>query len=63
MQSEEMVRQVRGKVFFPRLIRGRSTSRRILGRRVRGLTRIPMVGRRGKLLAIIKVGFFFFVVC
>ena len=36
MRSKEVVRQVRGKVFFPRLIRGRSTSRRILGQRVRG---------------------------
>jgi hypothetical protein len=36
MRSKEVVRQVRGKVFFPRLIRGRSTARRILGRRVRG---------------------------
>jgi hypothetical protein len=61
MRSKEMMRQVRCKVFFPGLIWGRSTSRRILGRRVRGgLTRIPSVGRRGKLLAIIKVCFFFF---
>jgi hypothetical protein len=36
MRSKEVVRQVRGKVFFPRLIPGRSTARRILGRRVRG---------------------------
>jgi hypothetical protein len=27
------------------------------------LTRIPMVGRRGKLLVIINIGFFFFIVC
>jgi hypothetical protein len=60
MRSKEMMRHVRCKVFFPRLIWGRSTSRRTLGRRVRGgLTRIPLVGRRGKLLAIIKVSFFF----
>jgi hypothetical protein len=63
MRSKEMMRQVRCKVFFPRLIWGRSTSRRILGQRVRGgLTRIPLVGRRGKLLAIIKVCFFFIII-
>jgi hypothetical protein len=61
MRSKEMLCQVRCKLFFPRLIWGRITSRRILGRRVRGgLTRIPLVGRRGKLLAIIKISFFFF---
>ena len=27
------------------------------------MTRIPMVGRRGKLLAIINIGFFFVIVC
>jgi hypothetical protein len=66
MRSKEVVRQVRGKVFLPRLIRGRSTARRILGRRVRGrLARIPVIRRRDKLLTIIKISFFFFfdVVC
>jgi hypothetical protein len=63
MRSKEVVRQVRGKVFFPRLIRGRSTARRILGRRVRGrLARIPVIRRRDKLLTFIKISFFFFVV-
>jgi hypothetical protein len=62
MRSKEVVRQVRGKVFLPRLIRGRSTARRILGRRVRGrLARIPVIRRRDKLLTIIKISFFFFV--
>jgi hypothetical protein len=63
MRSKEVVCQVRGKVFFPRLIRGRSTARRILGRRVRGrLARIPVIGRRDKLFTIIKISFFFFIV-
>jgi hypothetical protein len=58
MRSKEVVRQVRGKVFLPRL---RSTARRILGRRVRGrLARIPGIRRRDKLLTIIKISFFFF---
>jgi hypothetical protein len=62
MRSKEVVRQVRGKVFVPRLVRGRSTARRILGRRVRGrLARIPVIRRRDKLLTIIKKSFFFFV--
>jgi hypothetical protein len=62
MRRKEMMRQVRCKLFFPRLTWGRVASRWILGRRMRrGLTRIPMVGRRGKLLTIIKVCFFFFV--
>jgi hypothetical protein len=59
MRSKEVVRQVRGKVFLPRL---RSTARRILGRRIRGrLARIPVIRRRDKLLTIIKISFFFFV--
>jgi hypothetical protein len=63
MRSKEMMHQVRCKLIFPGLIWGRIASRWILGRRVRGgLTRIPLVGRRGKLLAIIKVRFFFFIV-
>jgi hypothetical protein len=58
MRSKEVVRQVRGKVFLPRL---RSTARRILGRRIRGrLARIPVIRRRDKLLTIIKISFFFF---
>jgi hypothetical protein len=61
MRSKEVVRQVRGKVFFPRLGRGRSTARGILGRRVRGrLARIPVIRRLDKLLPIIKISFFFF---
>jgi hypothetical protein len=58
MRSKEVVRQVRGKVFLPRL---RSTARRILGRRIRGrVARIPVIRRRDKLLTIIKISFFFF---
>jgi hypothetical protein len=61
MRSEEVVRQVRGKVFLSRLGRRRSTARRVLGRRVRGrLARIPVIRRRDKLLRIIKISFFFF---
>jgi hypothetical protein len=61
MMSKEVVRQVRGKVFLPRLGRGRSTARGILGWRVRGrLARIPVIRRRDKLLPIIKINFFFF---
>jgi hypothetical protein len=48
MQSEEMVRQVRCEVFFPRLIRGRSTSRRILGRRVRMIDPDPLGREAGQ---------------
>jgi hypothetical protein len=62
MRSKEMMCQVRCKVFFPRLIWGEEHFQKDPGRRVRGgLTRIPLVGRRGKLLAIIKVCFFFIV--
>jgi hypothetical protein len=58
MRSKEVVRQVRGKVFLPRLVRGRSTARRILRRRVRGrLARIPVIRRRDKPLTIIKISF------
>jgi hypothetical protein len=58
---KELMRQVSCKVFFPRLSWGRIAARRILGRTIRrGLTRIPLVGRRGKLLTIIKVFFIFF---
>jgi hypothetical protein len=60
MRSKEVVRQVRGKVFLSRLVRGRSIARRILERRVRGrLARIPVIWRRDKLLTIIKISFFF----
>ena len=63
MRSEQVVRQVRGKVFLSRLGRRRSTARRVLGRRVRGrLARIPVIRRRDKLLTIIKISFFFFFV-
>jgi hypothetical protein len=58
---KELMRQVSCKMFFPRLSWGRIAARRILGRRIRKrLTRIPLVGRRGKLLTIIKVFFIFF---
>ena len=61
MRSEEMLRQVGGKVFLSRLGRRRSTARRVLGRRIRGrLARIPVIRRRDKLLRIIKKSFFFF---
>jgi hypothetical protein len=57
---KELMHQVSCKVFFPRLSWGRIAGRRILGQRIRrGLTRIPLVGRRGKLLTIIKVFFIF----
>jgi hypothetical protein len=63
MKSEEVVRQVRGKVFLSRLGRRRSTARQVLGRRVRGrLARILVIRRRDKLLRIIKISFFFDVI-
>ena len=47
----------------PRVTRNGSRTR--VGRRRVGerLTQIPMVGRRGKLLAIINIDFFIFIVC
>jgi hypothetical protein len=61
MRSEEVVRQVRSKMFLSKLGRRRSTARWVLGRRVRErLARIPVIRRRDKLLRIIKISFFFF---
>jgi hypothetical protein len=60
-RAKELRRQVRCKVFFPRLSWGRIAARWILGWRIRRrLTRIPLVGRRGKLLTIIEIFFLFF---
>jgi hypothetical protein len=60
-RTKELMRQVSCKVFFLKLSWGRIAARRIPGRRIRReLTRIPLVGRRGKLLTIIKEFFIFF---
>jgi hypothetical protein len=61
MRSKEVLRQVVGKMFLSRL--GRSTARRVLGRRVRGrLARIPAIWGWVKLLRIINIGLFFDVI-